>query len=116
MQTSLGDLLSWRCPIAGHDATVAWEGDAARCTTAGCRMTSKITAELAERAEIEQRHHDIRLLEGLEAQIKAARQQALDGDRPDELSLIVPEIVPAHAVHAVITWLREQPIGVPEAA
>ena len=116
MRTSLGDLLSWRCPIAEHDATVTWEGDTARCTTTGCRMTSKVTGELSSRAEIEQRNADLQRLADLEAQIKEARKQTPGGNKPDELALIVPEIVPAHAVHAVIAWLREQPIGVPEAA
>lgn len=113
-----GDVLFWRCPIQGHEATVEWVGDTARCSTSGCRMTSKVTGDLAERAEAEQRNWDLQRLQNLEAQVKAARTQALDTETgtPDQLALIVGEIVPVHAVHAVITWLRNQPIGAPEAA
>lgn len=119
MRSAPGELLFWRCPVPGHEATVTWEADTARCThSSGCRMTSKVTEELAERAEVEQRNADLKRLEDLEEQIKAARHQALDGESgdPGDLALIVGEIVPAHAVHAVITWLRHQPIGVREAA
>ena len=113
-----GDILFWRCPIKGHEATVDWAGDIARCTTSGCLMTSEVTTNLTERAEIEQRNWDLKRLAELEAQVKEASHQVLSTEpgRPDGLALIVGEIVPAHAIRAVITYLEHQPIGAPEAA
>lgn len=112
-----GDILFWRCPIAGHEATVEWVGDVARCSTSGCRMTSKVTDNLVERAETEQRNWDIKHLEELEARTKEARHLVLSGETPgsDELAMIV-ETVPPEAVRALIVYLQNQPIGAPQAA
>jgi len=93
MGLSAGDLTFWRCPNPQH-AAVRAEGNVQVCEV--CGTTSEHTAELIERAQTEQRHRDVLILQS------AARVPA-GHNGP----------VPAVVFTAAATYLAKAPIGAP---